>query len=64
MTTFITTHWEAILLIGGTVWMAAVNALPTPIRGGNRFYAFFYAFAHGLKLNIGESVSAAKLALK
>lgn len=61
---FICEHWEAILLIGGAIWMAVVNALPAPLPDGNRFYAFFYAFAHGLKLNIGESVSAAKMALK
>lgn len=60
--TFIQSHWMEILLIAGAVWGAAVNALPQPIAGGNRFYAWFYSFAHLLKLNLGESVSAAKIA--
>lgn len=59
---FIQSHWMEILLIGGAVWAAAVNALPAPLPGGNAYYAWFYAFAHALKLNLGESVSAARIA--
>lgn len=59
---FINSHLPEILLIAGVVWAAAVNALPTPVPGGNSFYAWFYAFAHLLKLNLGESAAAAKVA--
>ncbi len=61
---FFMKHWQAILLISGFVWAAAVNALPPPVIGGSRFYTFFYSFAHGLKLNIGEAYSAGKLGMQ